>query len=82
MASGYLNVLLTDGESEDDRVAFVVLSHVDNGARVDLKVVADPGALHKVPRIQFLHSLLLSVAQLDDRPSHEVRRVVRLLRLC
>lgn len=57
----------------------MVLSHVDDGAGVNLKVNVDVGAVDEVFRLQILDGLQLPGPQLDDRPAHEVRRVVRLV---
>lgn len=57
----------------------MVLSHVDDGAGVNLKVNVDVGAVDEVLRLQILDGLQLPGSQLDDRPAHEVRRVVRLV---
>lgn len=57
----------------------MVLSHVDDGAGVNLKVNVDVGAVDEVLRLQILDGLQLPGPQLDDRPAHEVRRVVRLV---
>ena len=71
--------MISDAESQDCRSSVGKLFDFDDGRRVDSEIAGDVGTLDEVFRPQILDALQFATGQLDNRPFHEMRRVVNLL---